>query len=204
MEGTINALRNHIIRNGGKVAEVTTLTFSRGGNILSLQPGRLAQLRARFGSQLDTLLYEAGIATSADALTEAEGRYLSKLLPDTLRDFCLEAGRQRSARRISEDNGRDGGHAPSGLPGQVVPDSTPPRSGATPSLRPRYSSDDINDYIAVLKTAVGTRRQKADSVEKWRRPPRPGIDEAPPGSLPVLSRPSESSSCTRRIQTPSW
>lgn len=44
---------------------------------------------------------------------------------------------------------------------------TPPRSGATPSLRPRYSSDDINDYIAVLKTAVGTRRQKADSVEKW-------------------------------------
>ena len=167
MGGTINALRNHIIRNGGKVAGVTTLTFSRGGNILSLQPGTLAQLRARFGSQLDTLLYEAGIATSADALTEAEGRYLSKLLPDTLRDFCLEAGQERSARRISEDNGRDGGHAPSGLPGQIVPDSAPPRSGATPSLRPRYSSDDINDYIAVLKTAVGTRRQKADSVEKW-------------------------------------
>ena len=44
---------------------------------------------------------------------------------------------------------------------------TPPRSGATPSLRPKYSSDDISDYIAVLKTAVGTRKQKSDSVEKW-------------------------------------
>lgn len=43
----------------------------------------------------------------------------------------------------------------------------PPRSGATPSLRPKYSSDDISDYIAVLKTAVGTRKQKSDSVEKW-------------------------------------
>lgn len=44
---------------------------------------------------------------------------------------------------------------------------TPPRSGATLSLRSKYSSDDISDYIAVLKTAVGTRKQKSDSVEKW-------------------------------------
>ena len=54
-----------------------------------------------------------------------------------------------------------------GIDGSATGEGKSPRSGATLSLRSKYSSDDISDYIAVLKTAVGTRKQKADSVEKW-------------------------------------
>ena len=54
-----------------------------------------------------------------------------------------------------------------GIDGSATGEGKSPRSGATLSLRSKYSSDDISDYIAVLKTAVGTRKQKSDSIEKW-------------------------------------
>lgn len=42
------------------------------------------------------------------------------------------------------------------------------RSGMSPSLSSKYSSADSHDFIAVLKTAVGTRANKNDSIEKWQ------------------------------------
>ena len=167
MGGTINALRNYIIRNGGKVVDVTTLSYSKGSTILSISPKTLAQLRAKFGNDLDKLLYEAGIATSADAITESEGQYLKKLSPDTLRDRCIETGLERRTRGSEEDIQGDGHHAPSGLHGQVTQDGIS-RTHSTPSLSSKYSSADSHDFIAVLKTAVGTRASKADSIEKWQ------------------------------------
>lgn len=91
--GTVNALRDHIEANGGKVVAIAALTLSQGSSILSPRKETLDEIKRKW-PDIDGLLKSAGIAERADALTESQLRYILKFSTDTFRDRVAQAGRE--------------------------------------------------------------------------------------------------------------
>lgn len=91
--GTVNALRDHIEANGGKVVAIAALTLSQGSSILSPRKETLDEIKRKW-PDIDDLLKSAGIAERADALTESQLRYILKFSTDTFRDRVAQAGRE--------------------------------------------------------------------------------------------------------------
>ncbi|WP_407122814.1 phosphoribosyltransferase [Bradyrhizobium sp. STM 3561] len=76
--GTLAALRSHIIRNGGKVAAVTTLAHGLGEwRPLALLAATWHELQAHFGVDFNAF-WRKEIGHDATCLTEAEGHILLK------------------------------------------------------------------------------------------------------------------------------
>ena len=95
--GTINELRNYIENNGGRVVDVFSLTASQGSTILKPSEKQIAELRRRYGDELEQLLIDGDIAAGADAITASEAAYILKLSPDTFRNRVAAAGQERRA-----------------------------------------------------------------------------------------------------------
>ncbi len=91
--GTVNALRDHIEANGGKVVAIAALTLSQGSSILAPRKETLDEIKRKW-PDIDDLLKSADIAERADALTESQLRYILKFSTDTFRDRVAQAGRE--------------------------------------------------------------------------------------------------------------
>src|SRR5690606_25083940 len=75
--GTIAALRSHIVRNGGTVVGVTTLSTTQGANFrLPVAPDTLDMLLSTFSGEISGLWKEE-IGHEIQCLTEPEGLFLA-------------------------------------------------------------------------------------------------------------------------------
>jgi hypothetical protein len=88
--GTLASLRAHIESHGGRVLLTTTLSASRGSEVLALRRETLQDLRRKHGDALERD-WEEEFGYGLDALTEAEAGYL-------FRQPSLDAIRARLAR----------------------------------------------------------------------------------------------------------
>lgn len=121
--GTVNALRDHIEANGGKVVAIAALTLSQGSSILAPRKETLDEIKRKW-PDIDDLLKSADIAERADALTESQLRYILKFSPDTFRDRVAQAGR--------EGGGQGAGRALRGR--EAASDGTPSEGVSRESL----------------------------------------------------------------------
>lgn len=102
--GTVNALRDHIESNGGKVVAIAALTLSQGSSILSPHKDTIDEIKHKW-PDINRLLRAADIADRAEALTESQLRYILKFSPDTFRTRIAEAVEQGIARTQHETLG---------------------------------------------------------------------------------------------------
>ncbi|MDX2144152.1 MAG: hypothetical protein SFV19_12415 [Rhodospirillaceae bacterium] len=75
MGGTLANLRGHVMHLGRRIVAASTLTASRGNDIIALQAQTLAALKAKHGGEVESLVQEE-IGFGADCLTEPEAQYL--------------------------------------------------------------------------------------------------------------------------------
>ncbi len=156
--GTINALRDYIERNGGKVVAVSALTLSQGSSILSPHKDTLDELYAKW-PDIDNLLRIGGIAESAGALTQSQARYILKFSTDTFRNRAVAQGNEGSGRTRSEALGA----SPSAEVSNASP-SVPRRSFSTvgsayPALN-RLSDEQLIAVALASKTVFGKAGKK--------------------------------------------
>lgn len=75
--GTFHELRHYLANNGADAVATVALAFSRHGNKVAIQQETVDQLEERFGrEELESLLRDADISGTLEALTENEGRTL--------------------------------------------------------------------------------------------------------------------------------
>ena len=136
--GTLNELRKFIQSHGGKVVAATTLTASQFSDTISISRDAMEALYAKFGSNIDEQLRQAGIANGVAELTQSQARELRKLRTDTLRDRLAAArhDREQQAHLRGVGLGLREGDRVSGytdlLPGfkdYYKPDGTPTETG---------------------------------------------------------------------------
>ena len=98
--GTMSELRHFIENAGGKVKAVSPLTLARGSSTLNIQDNTINELIGRFSQNgLEKLLQEFNISGTIPALTEREGRYLSRFNSlDSIRNRLTQARQERNKR----------------------------------------------------------------------------------------------------------
>jgi hypothetical protein len=77
MGGTLANLRGYVEASGARVTGATTLTASRGNDILALSAATRAELAARYEQGLESYL-QTEFGFGADCLTEPEAGYLGR------------------------------------------------------------------------------------------------------------------------------
>lgn len=161
-------MRSYIEERGGKVVSVQGLAAAQFSATLSPSPENLAALRARFGSEGESLLHEYGIASRFDALTNSQAREILKFKDvDALR-----------ARFLEEGHGGKSGVLPAVLESASPPvareDAAPYDAGAPRKRRPAVSRGQIVDLARSLWpdipiVAKGSERS-LKSGATWSRP----------------------------------
>lgn len=104
---TLNSLRLHIEKNGGKVVHISTIAYAQGSTVIAIRPETIRLLEEKHGrQQLEVILSEYGAGASAlEELTESQGQYLSKFGSiDAIRNRISQAGIKRKPGENAKDD----------------------------------------------------------------------------------------------------
>ena len=146
--GTLNELRKYIQSHGGKVVAISTLTASQFSDTIAITRDAMEALYAKFGSNLDEELKQAGIANGVAELTQSQARELRKLRADTLRDRLADARVQRQRELDAQAAGLAG-----------ISDRVSGSTDLIPGLKEYFKPDGST-------TETGTRWAKAKQFQR--------------------------------------
>ncbi len=108
--GTLANLRGYIETNGGQVIGMTTLSETRGGNIIAIRPETKNMLYSNHGKDID-IFWRSVFGYGIDCLTNIEAGYLSRVESiDAIRAHMAreaETARSRGVQSIFLDQIRD-------------------------------------------------------------------------------------------------